>query len=235
MKIVMHILLISSLLFFASPLFAQENFFDLDNAEIEVTAEAVVEEVPAVYAVGGPIALLFFFIMILLIGKWLFPYRKSPLKFNIQTFPVGVKRGLAMGLGIYGIAFVLGMVDIIYQTTIINESTKEYFENFGVARMVGFTHAHLFGLTTSFLIIGIPFSMQFGHSRFYQWMLPIGLSSAVTDIVSWWGIKYFGESFELISMIMGILFSVSYLFMLIALLRVLLFPHYLFKIGKHIF
>ena len=54
--------------------------------------------------------------------------------------------------------------------------------------------------------------------------MPIGLSAALVDVASWWGIKYVSINFEVVSMICGVLFSATYMFMLIALLRTLLFP-----------
>jgi hypothetical protein len=93
-----------------------------------------------------------------------------------------------------------------------------------LGKLIAFTHAHLFGFTTSFFIIGIPFSLQFSHLWPYQWIFPIGLAASLTDVISWWGIKYGAPSFEWVSMFCGVLFSASYLWMLIGLERVLLFP-----------
>ena len=93
-----------------------------------------------------------------------------------------------------------------------------------LGKLIAFTHAHLFGFTTSFFIIGIPFSLQFNHLWPYQWVFPIGLSASLTDVASWWGIKFLSPNFEWVSIFCGILFSLSYLYMLVGLLRVLLFP-----------
>ena len=50
--------------------------------------------------------------------------------------------------------------------------------------------------------------------------------------MSWWGIKYVAATFEWVSMFCGILFSATYLFMLVALLRVLLFPDVIWRSDK---
>jgi hypothetical protein len=94
------------------------------------------------------------------------------------------------------------------------------------------THAHLFGFTTAFFIVGVPFSMQFNNLSVYQWVLPVGLSASFIDVLSWWGIKYLSANFEYVSMLCGVLFSISYLWMLIGLLRVLLFPEVVWKSDK---
>lgn len=206
---------------------------DLDNAQLEGAVETAPVAQSAWVLWGGPIALFGLFFLLLLVLKFFFPFKHSPERFNIQTYPVGVKRGLVLALITYAIAFLLGAVDIIYQTTVINSSTEEYFNNFGMGRMFGFTHGHLFGLATSFIIIGVPFSMQFSHSPWKQWTLTIGMAAAITDVISWWAIKLIGPSFELVSAIMGVVFSLSYLYMLTVLLAVLVFPHFVIRIGKY--
>ncbi len=74
--------------------------------------------------------------------------------------------------------------------------------------------------------------MQFNQLKSYQWIFPVGLAASVVDVMSWWGIKYLTPNFEWISMLCGILFSATYLFMLVGLLRVLLFPDVIWLSDK---
>ncbi|HUP91658.1 MAG TPA: hypothetical protein VM074_05370, partial [Solimonas sp.] len=124
-----------------------------------------------------------------------------------------------------------GASEIWYQLR-LHGSAEAYFAQMSLGKLIAFTHAHLFGFTTSFFIIGIPFSLQFNHLWGYQWVFPVGLSASVTDVMSWWGIKFLSPSFEWVSMFCGVLFSLSYLLMLVALLRVLLFPEFIFVSDK---
>ena len=140
-------------------------------------------------------------------------------------------RGIAMALVLFGIAFCFGASEIWYQLR-LHGSAEAYFEQMSLGKLIAFTHAHLFGFTTSFFIIGIPFSLQFNHLWQYQWIFPIGLAASLTDVISWWGIKYGAPSFEWVSMFCGVLFSVSYLWMLIGLERVLLFPEIIWASDK---
>jgi hypothetical protein len=191
-----------------------------------IAAGALVELPPpksAWVTVGGPLALLAFFFVQMFFYWWMVPFQAAKVDLNLHDLPTGVKRGIAMALLLFGIAFCFGASEIWYQLR-LHGSAEAYFEQMSLGKLIAFTHAHLFGFTTSFFIIGIPFSLQFSHLWQYQWIFPIGLAASLTDVVSWWGIKYGAPSFEWVSMFCGVLFSVSYLWMLVGLERVLLFP-----------
>lgn len=199
-----------------------------------IAADELVELPPAKSAwitVGGPVALMAFFFLQMLFYWWMVPFQMSRVDINLQDFPTGVKRGIAMALLLFGIAFCFGASEIWYQLR-LHGSAEAYFEQMSLGKLIAFTHAHLFGFTTSFFIIGIPFSMQFNHLWPYQWIFPIGLAASLTDVISWWGIKYGAPSFEWVSFFCGVLFSASYLWMLIGLERVLLFPEVIWISDK---
>ena len=181
--------------------------------------------------IGGPIALMAFFFLQMFFFWWMVPFQLSKADINLHDFPTGVKRGIAMALMLFGIAFCFGASEIWYQLK-LHGSADAYFEQMTLGKLIAFTHAHLFGFTTSFFIIGIPFSMQFNHLWQYQWIFPIGLAASLTDVISWWGIKYGAPSFEWVSMFCGVMFSVTYLWMLIGLERVLLFPEVIWASDK---
>ena len=182
-------------------------------------------------SIGGPVALMAFFFVQMFFYWWMVPFQLSKVDINLHDFPTGVKRGIAMALMLFGIAFCFGASEIWYQLK-LHGSAEAYFEQMSLGKLIAFTHAHLFGFTTSFFIIGIPFSMQFNHLWAYQWIFPVGLAASLTDVISWWGIKYGAPSFEWVSFFCGILFSASYLWMLIGLERVLLFPEIIWISDK---
>jgi len=199
-----------------------------------IAADALVE-VPAPpgawVTVGGPLALMAFFFVQMFFYWWMVPFQVSKVEVDLHDFPTGVKRGIAMALLLFGIAFCFGASEIWYQLR-LHGSAEAYFAQMSLGKLIAFTHAHLFGFTTSFFIIGIPFSMQFSHLWPYQWIFPVGLAASLTDVISWWGIKFGAPSFEWVSMFCGVLFSVSYLWMLIGLERVLLFPELIWFSDK---
>ena len=211
---------------------AEENFDFFSDQPIQ--PEQLVELPPeksAWITIGGPIALFGFFFLQMFFYWWMLPFKLSKSDINLHDFPTGVQRGIAMALLLFGIAFCFGASEIWYQLR-LHGSAEAYFAQMSLGKLIAFTHAHLFGFTTSFFIIGIPFSMQFNHLWQYQWIFPVGLAASLTDVISWWGIKYGAPSFEWVSMFCGILFSMSYLWMLIGLERVLLFPEIIWISDK---
>ncbi|AXQ27312.1 hypothetical protein D0B54_00785 [Solimonas sp. K1W22B-7] len=211
---------------------AGDNFDFFSDQPVESTA--VVElppEKPLWQTVGGPLALLGLFFLILAAVWWFIPFESHSVELNLRGLPPAAKRGIAMAVVMFGIAFCFGASEIWYQLR-LHGTAEAYFEQMSLGKLIAFTHAHLFGFTTSFFIIGIPFSMQFNQLKSYQWIFPVGLTASVVDVMSWWGIKYVAPSFEWVSMFCGILFSASYLFMLVGLLRVLLFPDVIWRSDK---
>ena len=199
-----------------------------------VTGAQVVElppPKPAWQTVGGPLALVVFFFALNLTIWWLVPYSAHSIDINLRDLPPAAKRGIAMAVVIFGIAFCFGASEISYQLK-LHGSASAYFEQMSLGKLIAFTHAHLFGFTTSFFIIGIPFSIQFNQLRVYQWVFPVGLAASLTDVMSWWGIKFVSENFEWVSIFCGLLFAISYGWMLIGLLRVLLFPEVIWGSDK---
>lgn len=216
----------------AAPEAAGDNFDFFSEAPVE-SAEVV--ELPPEKSrwitIGGPLALLLFMGLILAINWWSVPFSDHSIELNLRDLPPAAKRGIAMAVTMFGFAFVFGASEIWYQLQ-LHGSTEAYFAQMSLGKLIAFTHAHLFGFTTCFFIIGIPFSLQFNHIPLYQWMFPVGLAASVVDVMSWWGIKYLTPNFEYISMLCGILFSVTYLWMLVGLLRVLLFPEVIWASDK---
>ncbi len=181
--------------------------------------------------VGTPLLLVAFFFVLNFSVWWLVPFDKHSFDINLRDLPPAARRGIAMAAALFGIAFCFGASEIWYQLQ-LNGGTQAFFEQMSLGKLIVMTHAHLFGFTTSFFIIGIPFSLQFPHIRSYQWVFPVGLAASLTDVISWWGIKYISGNFEYVSMFCGVLFSISYMWMLIGLLRVLLFPNVIWASDK---
>lgn len=207
------------------PAGAQDADFDFFSDE-PIPEEALVvlpPEPSAWVTIGAPAALFGFFVFLVWFFHWIVPFDPGGVELNLREYPTGVRRGLAMAVLLFGIAFCFGASEIWYQLQ-LHGSTKAYFDQMSLGKLIAFTHAHLFGFTTSFLIIGVPFSMQFNHLWQYQWLFPLGLAASLTDVISWWGIKYLSEHFEAVTIFCGIVFSLSYLYMLVGLLRVLWFP-----------
>jgi len=216
----------------AAPAANGDNFDFFSDKPVQ---DAHIVEVPAEKShwltIGTPLLLVGFFFALNFTIWWLVPFSKHSLDINLRDLPPAARRGIAMAAVLFGIAFCFGASEIWYQLQ-LNGGTQAFFEQMSLGKLIVMTHAHLFGFTTSFFIIGIPFSLQFPHIRSYQWVFPVGLAASLTDVISWWGIKYISPNFEYVSMFCGVLFSISYMWMLIGLLRVLLFPNVIWASDK---
>ena len=219
------LLLLLQLLLSSSTAIAAEDEFDFfsDEPIAEETLVLVPPPKPAWQTIGGPIALLFFFFGACYLVKWFMPFKQTGTQFNLHDLPIAAQRGIGVAVVLYGIALVFGATMAHYKITMHGDA-QTYFTEMSVGKLIAFTHAHLFGFTTSFFIVGIPFSLHFNNLKVYQWIFPIGLIASLTDIISWWGIKFISENFEYITFFCGAVFSSCYMWMLIGLVRVLFFP-----------
>ena len=149
------------------------DFFSDKPVESKEVVELPPEKSPWI-TIGGPLALLVFFFALDLAIWWLVPFSDHSIELNLRELPPAVKRGIAMAVVMFGIAFCFGASEIAYQLK-LHGSAEAYFAQMSLGKLIAFTHAHLFGFTTSFFIVGIPFSLQFNHIRLYQWVFPVGL------------------------------------------------------------
>jgi len=173
--------------------------------------------------IGAPIALLsFFFLLVFTVFKMI-PYRDTKLHFNLHDLPVAAQRGIGMAVILFGISFGFGGFEVYYQIN-LHGSAENYFGEMGLGKLIAITHAHLVGFTTSFFLIGIPFSLHFNRLRIYQYIFPLGLAASLTDVASWWGMKFISPNFEYITWWCGVVFGISYTWMLIGLVRIIFFP-----------
>jgi hypothetical protein len=209
----------------ASPALAENAEFDFfsDAPIAEEELVIVPPEKTAWEDIGAPIALVVFFFFSCFLINWFFPFKQTGMEFDLHNLPIAAQRGIGVAVILYGIALVFGAIEAHYQVHLHGDAPS-YFQQMGEGKLIAFTHAHLFGFTTSFFIIGIPFSMHFSRLKVYQWIFPVGLIASLTDIISWWGMKYISGNFEYITWACGLIFSVCFMWMLIGLVRVLFFP-----------
>jgi cytochrome c biogenesis protein CcdA len=179
---------------------------------------------PAWMTVGGPIALMLFGLGLGTLVWLMIPFRQTVVDFDLRKLPVALQRGIGMTAIMFGISFLFGGFEVHYQLS-LNGGAEQYFQNMGIGKLIAITHAHLFGFTTCFFLIGIPFSMHFNRLVYYQLVFPVGLVAALCDIVAWWGLKFISGNFEYVTWFCGSVFGICYAWMLIALIRVLFFPN----------
>ena len=199
----------------------QFNFGDTPISESEIVKVELPK--PAWMQIGAPIALLAFFFGIVFTVFKMIPYKETTMHFNLHDLPVAAQRGIGMSVIMFGISFSFGAFEARYQIG-LHGNAETYFQQMGLGKLIAITHAHLTGFTTSFFVIGIPFSLHFNRLKIYQLIFPLGLAASLTDIISWWGIKFISGNFEYITWWCGAVFSICYIWMLIGLVRIIFFP-----------
>jgi hypothetical protein len=154
--------------------------------------------------------------------------RKSKLgstSLDLFQFPYPAKLAVSFILFAFGLTHALAAITVYLDTRVVYASAQEYFFYLKPARLTALSHAHLMAIATMDGIVSFFFAMRYS-SRSY------GFSSAVItmtfigifgDVGSWWLTKYFGESFELLSMFTGIFFSLGFAVMSLAVFRDLWF------------
>ena len=226
MKRILLIFIIS--LVFSTSIIGEESGGEFNFGDTPVNESELVhtkDPLPEWVHIAGPLGLLsFFFILIFTVFRMI-PYKVTTLKFNLHDLPVAAQRGIGMAVILFGVSFAFGGFEVYYQVS-INGSAENYFREMGLGKLIAITHAHLVGFTTSFFIIGIPFSLHFNKLRVYQYIFPLGLAASITDVASWWGTKYISPNFEYITWWCGAVFGISYTWMLIGLVRIIFFPNF---------
>ena len=109
-------------------------------------------------------------------------------------------------------------VTVYWQTMLENQNAYTYFSLMRPAKLLGLSHAHLFGYTVLFGLTGLMVCCT-RLSAYIKGVLTCGMVlSAFADVGSWWLMKYFGPAFEVVTYGAGALFAgcfgISLLFIL---------------------
>ena len=169
------------------------------------------------------------FVLILLIGmlpkiflgckKW---GGRSNDTLQLAQLPSVVKLTLFLFLVGFCLVQLVASITVYTQTMVEHPDAVEYFHLMRGVKLLGLSHAHLFGYTAMFGIVGLMVcGAELG--AYSRGVLVCGMMlSAMTDVMSWWMIKYFGAAFELVTYGSGILFGGCFLLSLIFILKSLM-------------
>lgn len=102
-----------------------------------------------------------------------------------------------------GLAQLTGGIDAYVQTQIAAEGTHAYFQYISNERLLGMSHAHLFGFFVSFGVQGLLLTGTQLSERTKTVAICFALWAGIADVGSWWGIRNFDPRFEWLSMVCG--------------------------------
>lgn len=182
----------------------------LDFNSVEVTAVESSKTYPEL-AILIAISML----SISLLIAWLATKKKVIKKstFKLNSLPSAAKLIPTIFLVTFFFVHIIALTDAMVQSRVIAKSAYEYFHFTKYSRLLGLSHSHIFGHTVMYTLVAIPFAFT-RWSEFIKALLITGaMISAFFDVGSWWLIKYFGEEFEIISMVSGMTFSGCFLIM----------------------
>lgn len=218
-----------SILFFVSingfaadlpiPLQAQSNQLDLNAIEIpatEIVASDSVSSLSSNLAAALVIAMMFGCVVV----ATFYGRRKHHQKImlNLQLITAPVKIIFTSVLLIYALVHVLAALTVYFDTRHIYASTAEYFYYLKPARLLALSHAHLMAITTMNAIVAFVFAISRASSGFVAGVVTMVFVGIVSDIGAWWLIKFYGTSFEWVSMFAGSFFAGGFLLMMFVLL-----------------
>lgn len=176
------------------------------------TSTAAVDVVPSALATTYVVIAIGVFIALMLVSAWAtlrLHITQPPRPWELTQFPPAV-RALAF-LGILGLMLVqlVALAGIYVQTRVVHESTADYFAYLSVARLVGTSHAHLFGYTFLYGAIGFIATLATARPSTKALIIAALMWSGPFDVASWWGIKMIGARFEWLSIATAIASTVA--------------------------
>jgi hypothetical protein len=89
------------------------------------------------------------------------------------------------------------------QTRIVQPSAHDYFQYLSWARLMGMSHAHLFGFMVLYGLLAVLFALSSAPERVKHLLIPIVLWAGIFDVLSWYGVKGLSGRFEWLAMVTG--------------------------------
>lgn len=138
---------------------------------------------------------------------------------GLEELPPSLK--LLIALTLLGLLMVqaVAAIDVYVQTQIVHGSTLEYFQYLSWARLLGTSHAHLFGYAVLYGLISLFVSFTSAKEHTKCVLIAVILWSGIFDVLSWWGIKQFSPRFEWLSMTTGMATSAASIMALVLVVR----------------
>lgn len=186
----------------------------LDLGSVEIPKEAIVDA----HEPWWHLALTIFLILLLLGLVYFSPRianlfsrgREKGFSYDIGTLPLVAKVAITIQLATYGLVHILAVLDVYMQSQVIAKTAYEYFFYMKVGRLLGLSHAHLFGHAAMYALVILPFLFTKLKEVWKIRIVSAALLAAVFDVGSWWAIKYTSNILERLSMVCGMLVSIGF-------------------------
>ena len=157
------------------------------------------------FVYGAVLASLVFMILLMAGTFWL-ARRDTKATVSIAHFDewAPALRALAIGALISIVLVQIGGATTAYlQTQVANESTSAYFQYLSWPKLVGMSHAHVFGFFVIHSVLGILLIASRASETLKTALVSVVLWAGIFDVASWWGIKLVSVQFEILSCVCG--------------------------------
>jgi hypothetical protein len=125
------------------------------------------------------------------------------LPFSLQTLPAAIK---LVCLGVCASSLLvqgLAAADMYLQTRVVQPSAYDYFQYMSWARILGMSHAHLFGFMVLYGSLAFLFALSAAPENVKHLLIPIVLWAGIFDVLAWYGMKGLSGRFEWLAMVTG--------------------------------
>ena len=184
----------------------------LDLESVETVASTELYSPAAVYGIMGLTTLVWLGLIVL--SVWLGLRLKGGEQGRRRLRDLAGEQQILVGLVALSLmcAQALGAADAYVQINEVYTSSSEYFQYISWARLLGISHAHIFGYTVLYGLLSWFLSMTEASSFTRVTCTAVMMWTALLDVVCWWGVKIFGEAFHLLMLFSGALLGFASLF-----------------------
>lgn len=140
------------------------------------------------------------------------------IRLDLSKLPICVKLLITYVLTVYGLVHICALFTVFFKTQIAYKSAEEYFHYISPDRLLGLTHAHLFGHITMYTITALIFLFVKLSHRIKIIIISILFFAPILDVYSWWLMKFLGGRYEALSLIAGGMFAITFVFMYVTII-----------------
>lgn len=173
---------------------------DFSAAETTTTASLMPTSIATVLTL---VLVALFLALVYATGRWAAKRPGSGSWPSIDRFP-GAAR-LLVGLVTLGLSVtqLVAIAAAYVQTQQAHESVWTYFQHLSEARLLGTSHAHLFGYTMLYGTLGLLLSFTSCKRDMQAMLVAAMLWAGPFDVLSWWALKLHSPRFEWLTSLCG--------------------------------
>ena len=135
------------------------------------------------------------------------------LPFGIADLPASVRVMFTLALLVLGLVHLFGAATAYIMSQVVNASAEEYFFYMKIGKLMGVTHAHLFGTMLIHLVVAAVFVLTDVRESLKVVLITATMLGSPIDIAAWWLIKYVSPLFEALAWAGEMTSEVGYLTM----------------------